>query len=232
MRDFKFKKVISSLLFVICFMCVFSTVAYADEFDTDIEERINVSVVFKWNDNDDILAIRPARMIAKLYANGDFTSKRVIVENRTWQATFEDLPMYDEEDQIIEYTVTQQYLPNMNTTYEYTYVDTVYDINTKTYIITNKYIEERLLEQEEIHVDDKANIYRDPVKQDEVHVETDEKQLQEYHTGNWEDDGISKYDNTPQTSDVYDILKYIYILLISAMALLIMYIHKKDIYNM
>ena len=53
-------------------------------------------------------------------------------------------------------------------------------------------------------------------------VEIDEDKLPEYHSENWQKDGISPYDNTPKTSDSYDIdvLKYISITILTAILMI------------
>jgi len=98
----------------------------------------SVSVLFNWDDFDDIEGARPNGMVVKLFADGVFTNKTLNVTNGTWKAVFDNLKMFNNGNKI-KYTVEQAYLPNEGTDNEYTYIGTATDSSKADFVITNKF---------------------------------------------------------------------------------------------
>ena len=67
----------------------------------------NLTIKKVWNDENDRDGIRPDSL--DVYLNG--TIKITLYNHERWTANLEDLPLYDENDNIIEYTVTEPNIP-------------------------------------------------------------------------------------------------------------------------
>jgi hypothetical protein len=149
----------------------------------------------------------------------ELVDSQVVIEKvegseKLWFATFKNVPV-NENGKKITYVVRQKDLPNAGTVNEYTYVNTVEDSEEADFVITNRYRKPYLgvEEEEEIIIkDDKKDVLAPKEEETEV-KETTKK---------------AKKDNTPDTSDPFDMTRYMWMLLLSAMGLLVMFSSKKE----
>lgn len=88
-------------------------------------ELIDIPVQKVWDDNDDAFGYRPASITVELYANGKPTGKTFKLDPTTlqslwntltgddagWSGVFKDLPKFDADGALIEYTVVETTLP-------------------------------------------------------------------------------------------------------------------------
>ncbi|OSM15282.1 hypothetical protein B6S40_15345, partial [Enterococcus faecalis] len=78
-----------------------------------------------WNDKDNQDGKRPEKINVNLLANGKVVATKEVSEAESWQYTFENLPKYENGQEIV-YTVTEDQVPEYNT-------------EIKGYDITNSY---------------------------------------------------------------------------------------------
>ncbi|MHB9652727.1 Cna B-type domain-containing protein (plasmid) [Enterococcus faecalis] len=67
-----------------------------------------------WNDNDNQDGKRPEKINVNLLANGKVVATKEVSEAEGWQYTFENLPKYENGQEIV-YTVTEDQVPEYNT---------------------------------------------------------------------------------------------------------------------
>ena len=77
------------------------------------DEKIEITGLKVWNDNNDAANKRPAEVTLQLKANGNVTYEQVVTELTNWEYTFKDLPKYDELGNEIEYTIDEQELDSI-----------------------------------------------------------------------------------------------------------------------
>ncbi|MCQ2406568.1 MAG: Cna B-type domain-containing protein, partial [Oscillospiraceae bacterium] len=72
------------------------------------DEKTEISVTKVWSDNNDRLRKRPTSVTVKLYANGKDSGKELSLTSAAgWKGSFTELPVYDEDDALIVYTVKE-----------------------------------------------------------------------------------------------------------------------------
>lgn len=77
------------------------------------DEQANIIVKKIWNDDNNIIGIRPEQIELTLVANGVETQRKVIVnEQNNWSSTLTDLNKYEENGNEIVYTVTEKEVPS------------------------------------------------------------------------------------------------------------------------
>lgn len=95
-------------------------------------ELIDIPVQKVWDDNDDAFGYRPESITVELYANGQSTGKKLTLDPNTlqslwntltgddagWSGVFKNLPKFDADGALIEYTVVETTVPAH---YEVTY---------------------------------------------------------------------------------------------------------------
>ena len=76
-----------------------------------------------WKDGDDQDGIRPKEIEVILYANGDPIQNKTVKPDAKgdWNYKFDDLPKYDNQGKLINYTVKEEPVKGYTTTYEKTY---------------------------------------------------------------------------------------------------------------
>ena len=76
-----------------------------------------------WKDGDDQDGIRPKEIEVILYANGDPIQNKTVKPDAKgdWNYKFDDLPKYDNQGKLINYTVKEEPVQGYTTTYEKTY---------------------------------------------------------------------------------------------------------------
>ncbi len=76
-------------------------------------ESIRIEVNKKWEDQENVYNKRPASIKLEVKQGEAVVKSAVVTQDDNWQATFTDLPKYDENGQEIEYTVDEEeVLPN------------------------------------------------------------------------------------------------------------------------
>lgn len=80
-------------------------------------EKTEVKGKKVWDDNDDQDGIRPARVTVRLFENGTEKESRVLTEEGNWEYIFANLPKYDDNGALIDYTVKED--PEEGYTAEY-----------------------------------------------------------------------------------------------------------------
>ena len=73
----------------------------------DKELKTEVKVTKNWEDNNDEFGLRPDSITVHLLANGEEVEQKEITKNDNWEYTFTDLAKYDENEEKIEYTITE-----------------------------------------------------------------------------------------------------------------------------
>ena len=68
-----------------------------------------------WDDNDDAAAARPESITVRLHADGKEIDRKTITAAEDWKYVFSDLLEYDDADNKIEYTVTEDHVPGYTT---------------------------------------------------------------------------------------------------------------------
>jgi hypothetical protein len=71
------------------------------------DEYVDVPVIKIWNDDQDHDGNRPASVIVRLYANGVEVDSHVLTGAEGWQFTFTELDRYDENQEEIVYTLSE-----------------------------------------------------------------------------------------------------------------------------
>ena len=79
------------------------------------EITINISGTKTWNDSNNRDGIRPDEITVNLYANGDKIQSVSVNEESNWQYTFENLPKYENGEEIV-YTISEESVPGYTTT--------------------------------------------------------------------------------------------------------------------
>ena len=71
--------------------------------------KVNIPVEKTWSDGNDQDGLRPEKITIKLLANNaDYKSQEITPDDEgLWKYTFKDLPKYDADDKVIEYTVEE-----------------------------------------------------------------------------------------------------------------------------
>lgn len=89
------------------------------------KEKIAIPITKTWNDSNNQDGKRPTSIIVNLLADGKKVASKELTEAEGWQYTFENLPKYENGQEIV-YTVTEDQVPEYNT-------------EIKGYDITNSY---------------------------------------------------------------------------------------------
>ena len=102
------------------------------------EEKINVEVTKVWNDNNNRAGKRPESVTLKLSGNGKeytaiLTKDNKTVDENIWKTTITDLPKYDENANIINYTLSEENLNNIF------YTEANRQINQQSKTVTNRF---------------------------------------------------------------------------------------------
>ncbi len=72
------------------------------------DEKTEISVTKVWSDNNNAYRKRPSSITVKLYANGKDSGKELSLTSAAgWKGSFTELPVYDEDDALIVYTVKE-----------------------------------------------------------------------------------------------------------------------------
>lgn len=75
-------------------------------------EKVNIIATKIWNDNNNIVEVRPNQIELTLVANGVETERKIIVnEESNWSSTLTNLEKYDENGNEIIYTVIEKEVP-------------------------------------------------------------------------------------------------------------------------
>jgi len=80
-------------------------------------KTINIPVVKSWDDADNQDDIRPNNVTVNLLADGEVESTTILDEERDWQHTFTDLPVYENGTEI-NYTITENTVEDYSTSIE------------------------------------------------------------------------------------------------------------------
>ena len=71
------------------------------------------SVKKVWDDADNIDGLRSGSVTVQLYANGEPTGKMITLnDENSWEAVFADLDAYDNDNKLIEYTISEEAIPS------------------------------------------------------------------------------------------------------------------------
>ncbi|MDO4377874.1 MAG: Cna B-type domain-containing protein [Erysipelotrichia bacterium] len=100
--------------------------------NTYIMEKIDISVIKHWNDNDDEATARPNEIVVYLVVNGEKTDTKIVInaENQ-WTGMFENLDKYIDREEA-EYTIEEEQVENYETLIE--------GNQTDGFEITNTYV--------------------------------------------------------------------------------------------
>ena len=71
-------------------------------------ETVNISGVKTWIDDNDKDKIRPKALKIYLLANGEKQTSVITTEKQNWKYSFDNLPKYDENKKVIEYSVDEE----------------------------------------------------------------------------------------------------------------------------
>ena len=97
------------------------------EFNFLVDLTENIEGYKEWDDDDDELGLRPDEYAISVYANDTFVQRKTFASSEShW--IFENLPIYDEDNDIIEYTYVEDDV-------EYYSVEYDYETNTITNVI-------------------------------------------------------------------------------------------------
>lgn len=92
------------------------------------EETITLDVTKTWKNDDETQ--RPSKVTVSLYADGEYDSEYVLVDEEDWKLTLTDLPKYNSLGEEIKYTLKEESV--LGYTSEVTYSDTeIIIVNTK-----------------------------------------------------------------------------------------------------
>ena len=96
--------------------------------NTYVPVTIDVEGVKTWGDNDDADGRRPKSIKINLLANGTPIDQFETKASKKWAYKFNDLPKYDDNGNVIAYSV-EEVIPNANWDYAPEYIKGTYDIN-------------------------------------------------------------------------------------------------------
>ncbi|MBQ3408448.1 MAG: Cna B-type domain-containing protein [Clostridia bacterium] len=111
-----------------------NTITITNEFDVP-GEKINLTVVKAWDDNNNAAGKRPSSIKVQLYANSVAQGNQVTITNSNWSTVFNNLAKYDENGDEISYTVSEV---NSNSIF-YSEKSNVLNTETNTVTITNEF---------------------------------------------------------------------------------------------
>ena len=94
-----------------------------DVVNTHVPETVDISAEKQWNDNDNQDGLRPASVLLKLYKQTTAGGTKTEVDtlriyanaSGAWKGTFEDLPRYENGDELI-YTIEEEPVPGYTAT--------------------------------------------------------------------------------------------------------------------
>lgn len=112
-------------------------------------EETSINVTKTWNDENDKFGKRPDKITVNLYANGEFLKSQEITETDGWKYTFDKLPKYDDNNQLINYTISEVKVEGYETT-----------INGTD--IVNTYHEEKKPPEEKVKVKNPPSVIKPP----------------------------------------------------------------------
>lgn len=75
--------------------------------NTHIPEKVSVSGIKTWDDNNNQDGMRPSSIIIKLLANNKEITSKVVTEATSWQYSFDDLPKYENGSEIT-YSISEE----------------------------------------------------------------------------------------------------------------------------
>ncbi len=93
----------------------------------------NIKIVKKWDDENNAFGARPDKIHIKLM-NGDVVAREADVTDENWEYIFEKVPIYDENEDIIKYTIVEDDIQN----YELVETTKVQSDDIETYILKNR----------------------------------------------------------------------------------------------
>ena len=101
---------------------------------TNKEEVVSLQGEKIWNDGNNKDQLRPNSITVNLFANGTKMDSKTITADDEWKYSFENLPKYDENNNLIVYTITEDAVKGYETTIEgtniiNTYVDVDIDVD-------------------------------------------------------------------------------------------------------
>lgn len=103
-----------------------------------VEGKTSFTVLKQWNDNNNQDGVRPELVNVQLYASGrPYGDPVTLTSSNSWQATWDNLPLKDEQGTLIEYTV--QEIEEINS-----YISTINQKTSQLATITNTYVPEQL----------------------------------------------------------------------------------------
>ena len=79
-------------------------------------EKVDIDVTKTWDDNDNQANMRPSNIKVNLLKNGTKIDSKEITSQDNWTVKFEGLLKYSEDGQLINYTVTEDEIPNYTQT--------------------------------------------------------------------------------------------------------------------
>ena len=85
--------------------------------NTHTAEKIEISGLKTWNDNNNQDGKRPESITINLFANGEKVASKVVTANDNWRWTFSDLDKYKNGEEIV-YTITEDSVEHYETTVE------------------------------------------------------------------------------------------------------------------
>ena len=91
----------------------------------------SVPVTKIWNDEDNQDGKRPSQVLVNLYADGEYVKTVKVKASEGWSYTFKKLPIYNDQNERIVYTITEDEVPE-------------YTTNIENYTITNTYKVEKI----------------------------------------------------------------------------------------
>ncbi|MBE6507772.1 MAG: Cna B-type domain-containing protein, partial [Methanobrevibacter sp.] len=77
-----------------------------------IVEYTGVNVTKVWNDNDNQDGVRPLNVTVVLFADGVEVNRTVLSEGNGWKASFNELPVYNNNGTVIAYTIEELEVAN------------------------------------------------------------------------------------------------------------------------
>ena len=190
---------------------------------------IDKDITIVWDDEENIDNTRPEEVLVQPTVDGEKYGDPIKItvedvkddDNNTWKGNTSKLPKYTEDGEEIVYRVVQSDVDKYTTSY-----------SDDSFTITNKYTRLPLQPEEE----------DETVEEDKKHDNKDESETEVEEDNNYSPnkgkdtvvkdknngkDTSKKNDKTPKTGDAYDMSKYVWMLMLSAMGLLFMYENKK-----
>lgn len=81
----------------------------------------------KWDDDNNSQGLRPISIVVELYQNNQLFDSLEVTDSSNWQFEFTDLPKFDEEGKLYQYTIREIAIPD----YETIYAEGIFDITNK-----------------------------------------------------------------------------------------------------